>query len=117
EGYFKEHGMIEIYASDPEFALACGVPWAVQNVASYQANRAVGDDCQDVPVAHYHYGYRVDDASGRVLPVDDITQTEDLSHHHMFDNPFAIPPVIVTASDELERNKIKALHQHETQMN
>ncbi|MCC7260379.1 MAG: PIG-L family deacetylase [Alphaproteobacteria bacterium] len=103
EKFFEDtqHGPIEIFTSDPEFALAAGVPWAVQEVVDSRVH---------VP----RYQYAVDKTTGLVNPVADITAEND-PDAFAFEGAFAVPPLLVTASEAIESEKIKALLMHRSQ--
>lgn len=103
EGFFTDtqHGPIEIFTSDPEFALAAGVPWAAQEIT---------DSGVHIP----RYRYAVDEATREVNAVADITAEND-PDAFSFEGAFAVPPLLVTASEAIESAKIKALLMHRSQ--
>jgi LmbE family N-acetylglucosaminyl deacetylase len=128
EGYFLHHGPIEVFTSDPEFGIAAGQPWAVQQMLDLCSSitHHHGDGASLPPLADLllhavsgipalEYRYRTDPKTRAILPASDITNRHD-AHAFTFAGPVAVPPLIIAASAEDEQAKLKALFEHKTQM-
>lgn len=111
EGFFEpdRHGPIEIYASDPEFAVSAGIPWARDRIHEARSNGIAHT------IPHYDYRYRIDEATGMVEPAE-LTE-EAAAGAFVFQTAFAVPPLIVTVPDDIAEAKFHAMLQHGTQMN
>lgn len=115
EGFFKNHEKIEIITSDPEFGVALGQPWAVQEVEKILNNIAKTQSQPESAIKHFRYLCQMDPETGRIEPSPDITQ-QFAETGFCFDLPMAVPPIIIAATEEQHEKKMHALSQHETQI-
>lgn len=110
DGFFQTHAPIEVFTSDPEFAVATGQSWALDNTPSTYGGRGEAVDPELVqPIS---YGWVKDPETGLIFPSNDIREAGNVT----FDEPFATPPFILSVSEEEERFKMTALGHHSTQI-
>lgn len=117
EGYFKEHGKIEILACEPEFGVTKGRKAALNKIPqAFGGNLQVEEGSLD-GLVHPRYYYHLDAITGKISPAHDITQqasgrkVQSLEKHTI-----AAAPYIVALSDEMVALKVKALEHHQTQV-
>lgn len=113
EGFFLEHGEIDILTSDPEFAVALGQPYAVSQIPqAFGGSKAA--EALPTELSHFTYRYALDAHTGLVTPADDICDTTQ--GFTFAEHPMAVPPIIITAPQSTMRSKLQALYTHRTQM-
>jgi LmbE family N-acetylglucosaminyl deacetylase len=121
EGYFEQYGPIEIYTSDPEFAVANGQTWSVNQMPVELGGTVTPEQRAEmgwhgeILERFFPYRYRLEKETGLVKPVEDITRTDD-PEAFKFRSPLAVPPLIVSVDKGVMVSKLQALLQHDTQV-